>query len=457
MSTVRTRIAPSPTGLFHLGTARAALFNYLYARRNGGQFILRIEDTDKERSKPEYEKDIVDGLHWLGISYDEGPIRQSERAELYKKYIHQLLEEGKAGWCDVRDNPGEKGVPAAHWCENHGGFNAEGKGIIRFKVPRNRSIAFSDIIRDDVRFDSNLLGDFSIAKDADTALYNLAVVIDDELMKISHVIRGEDHISNTPKQMLLIEALGFSQPQYAHLPLILGPDRSKLSKRHGAESLNEFREEGYLPEAMVNFMALLGWNPGDEREFFALADLEKEFALERVQKGGAVFNREKLDSINAYYIRQKSPQELAELSKPYAEKAGIDVSNKDLFMKAIVLEQPRLKKLSEIAERVAFFFKVPQYESALLAWKGQSPDETKRALESALRILDGREDISKEHLEQVFFAEAEGNFSSKGELLWPVRVALSGQKASPGPFEIIEALGIDESRNRIRQAIVILS
>ena len=323
MSSIRVRIAPSPTGPLHIGTARTALFNYLFAKKFGGHFILRIEDTDLERSDKKYEKDIFEGLAWLGIDADEGPAgattnnrqpttdnnygpyRQSERLATYRPYLEKLLNEGSAFYCfhSEKELEAEKKMlmtdkkPLMHWCEFRDLSFADAKKklgqshIIRFKTSHGQKIVFTDLIRGELSFDSDLIGDFSIAKDIDVPLYNFAVVIDDFEMKISHVIRGEDHISNTPKQLLLIEALGFNKPEYAHLPLILGTDRSKLSKRHGATSVNEYQKD-YLPEALFNFMALLGWNPGDEREIFSKEELVKEFSLEKIHKAGAIFNLE---------------------------------------------------------------------------------------------------------------------------------------------------------------------
>ena len=304
---VRVRIAPSPTGNFHFGTARTALFNFLFAKKEGGKFILRIEDTDLERSDEKYTKDIIEQLQWLGIQWDEGPYRQSERLSIYEKYLKQLLDQGNAYYCfcteeqleQQREEDKNKGVtPIYHGtCRS---VSAEEvtrrhetgeRSVIRSRVPDlTGSIKFHDLIRGDVAFDAALIGDTVIAKDVRTPLYNFAVVVDDYEMKISHVIRGEDHISNTPKQIMLQQALGFSQPQYAHLPLILNPDRTKMSKRAGPTAIAEYRQLGYLPEALINFMAFLGWNPKTEQDFFSLDELVKAFSLEGVGKGGAVFN-----------------------------------------------------------------------------------------------------------------------------------------------------------------------
>ena len=312
MAGPRVRIAPSPTGPFHIGTARTALFNYLFAKKYNGIFILRMEDTDIERSKKEWEEDIIEGLKWLGLMWDEGPLpdgegyignygpyRQSERQEIYKKYIQKLLDEGKAYYCFCSPEELEAkrqyfmsiGQPPRYngKCRNLSEkevkeyLEAKKPYVIRFKNP-NKKVVFDDLIHGKIESDSSEFGDIVIAKDQTTPLYNLAAVIDDFEMKITHVIRGEDHIPNTPKQILLYEALELKPPKFAHLPLILGPDRSKLSKRHGAVALREYRKEGFLPEALINFMAFLGWNPGKEREIYSLNSLIKEFSLARCQK-----------------------------------------------------------------------------------------------------------------------------------------------------------------------------
>jgi len=347
MSTPRVRFPPSPTGLLHIGNVRTALFNYLFAKKYGGAFVLRIEDTDRERSKKEYEEDIFEALRWLGLDADEGPeqgglygpYRQSERTAIYQKYLTQLLANGKAFYCFHTEAELEKEgerlfaakQPPIHPCEYRDLGIAEAEKmkeakpdhIIRFKTPLGRTVVFRDLIRGDVSFASDLIGDFSIAKSMDEPLYHFAVVADDYEMQISHVIRGEDHIANTPKHILLAEALGFPAPAYAHLPLILGPDRSKLSKRHTATSLREYRAAGYLPEALINFLVLLGWNPGGDREIFSKEELIREFSLEKVQKSGAVFDVAKLNWMNGEYIRKKSVAELAGLCRPYLDTAGL--------------------------------------------------------------------------------------------------------------------------------------
>lgn len=517
---VRVRIAPSPTGFLHIGLARTALFNYLFAKGRNGSFILRIEDTDIERSKPEYEKDILESLKWLGIEWDEGPdiggkygpYRQSQRLNIYAKYLEKLISEDKAYYCfcseedlevqrqyqlSIGEAPRYSGKCANLSKEEVKKLISEGKpSVIRFRVP-SKKIQFEDLIRGRLEFDTSLMGDIVIAKDLTTPLYNFAVVIDDFEMKISHVIRGEDHISNTPKQILFQEALGLPQQIYAHLPLILGADRTKLSKRHGAVAISEYKKQGYLPEAIVNFIAFLGWNPGTEREIYSLPSLVKEFSLERVQKGGAVFNIKRLDFLNGFYIRQRSIEKLTELCIPYLVKNGLIIplwgkKEKELIpgvvippteitdyqvvetkekidfeqlKKIISLYQERLKKLSEIVELTDFFFKEKlEYDKSLLKWKEMQDFEIKNSLETLEKIFDRikQGNWTKENLENEIMPEAERvgpapqkigyGVKDRGYLLWPLRVALTGKEASAGPFEVAEILGKEKSLKRIKEA-----
>ncbi len=520
---VRTRFAPSPTGPIHMGNMRSALFNYLFAKREKGIFILRIEDTDKERSRPEWGKDILENLQWLGLQWNEGPIadaqiqnskfkiqnykgaygpyRQSERTEIYKKYLSQLLEQGKAYYCFCKPEeleaqrqyqlsngraPKYVGTCRNLTKEQQAQHLKEGKpATIRFVV-EPKIVTFHDLIRGEVKFDTNLIGDIVIARTLESPLYNFSVVVDDFEMKITHVIRGEDHIANTPKQTLLQEALGLPPVQYAHLPLLLGSDRTKLSKRHGDNSVTRFYKEGYLPEAVVNFLALLGWNPGDNREIFSLEELVEEFSLERIQKGGAVFNVQRLDWINGFYIRKKSLRDLtqlcisffikeglvAPLSKdqeqlPYLLEQGRGVVQNDFVISQtkelidvatleniVGLYQERLKKISEITELTDFFFKKQlEYPAQLLSWKNAPEEKTLEALKK-LEILfsQAREgEWQKEHLQATIMPEAEKE-TNRGYLLWPLRVALTGKQASAGPFEIAEVLGKEKTLQRIKEA-----
>lgn len=462
---VRTRFAPSPTGFLHIGGARSALFNYLFAKQHQGAFVLRIDDTDKERSKPEYEKDILESFEWLKIPYDEGPIRQSDRLDIYENYLKKLLKEKKAYYCFCSEDELEarrqdqlsRGEAPRYSgrCSKLSGTEVEenlkeGKpSVIRFAV-EPKKIKFKDIIRREVEFDMELSGDIVIAKTLTNPLYNFTSVVDDFEMKISHVIRGEEHLSNTPKQILLQEALEFNRPEYAHLPLILATDRSKMSKRQGDVAVSDYKKDGYLPEAIINFIAFLGWNPGGEREIYSLASLVKEFSLDRVQKGGAVFNVQRLDYLNGFYIRQKSIEKLAELCLPYLP-ADADIEQ---ARKIVAIHQERLKKLSEIAELTDFFFQDRLvYDRGLLQWKNMSDKELNDSLAFLEKILSGikENDWTKENLEDILLPEAE-KIGDRGRLLWPMRVALSGKKASAGPFEIAGVLGKEKTLERLKQA-----
>jgi glutamyl-tRNA synthetase len=460
---IRVRIAPSPTGYLHIGTARTALFNWLFARHNGGKFILRIEDTDLERSEKKYEDDILEGLKWLGLNWDEKVYRQSERIPVYSKYIQKLLDKGRAFWCHHTEEELEKErqeqldskTISRHVCkykfQDASSEIQEGGGIIRLAVDENsdRKIVFDDIIRGRVEFEERLLGDFSIAKDVETPLYNFAVVVDDHEMKISHIIRGEDHIANTPKQILVQEALGFGQPQYAHLPLILGKDRSKLSKRHGAVSLGEYQKQGYLPEAMFNFLALLGFTPPEDKEILSREELIDVFDLAKVHKSGAVFDTQKLDWMNGEYIKNLSDKELAGkiLEIP---NLNFQISKKELT-KVIPLARERMKKLSDISE-FDFFFREPEYQKELLLWKDKGFDEVKNSLSEVEKIIEGLGTSDKNKLRQAL-DELGQKLGDRGLAYWPLRVALTGREASPDPVDIAGVLGKEKTLERVEKAV----
>lgn len=471
---VRVRIPPSPTGPLHIGTARMALFNWFFARKNNGKIVFRPEDTDKERSKLEYEKDIVDGLKWLGIDWDEGPdvggpyepYRQSERENIYEKYINKLLDEEKAYYCFCSKEELEQDREAmlsqglvpkySGKCKKLDRKISQKKvsegesAVIRLKIPEV-VVEFSDIIRGKISFDMSLVGDIIIAKDTKTALYALAGVIDDYEMKITHVIRGEDIISSTPRQIVMQKALGFEEVKYAHLPLVLAPDRSKLSKRHLETSLNDYRRQGYLPDAVINFIAFLGWHPQDEREILSREDFLKEFDLKRVQKAGAVFNIDKLEWLNSQYIKNYP-----------IEKLIIELENfipqdwkkkKDLLIKILKVEKERMKNLAEFKDIADLFFNLPDYKKNILAWKDMPEESVKNNLKLLIdeikKISDT--DFNKKELEKVLMPLTE--VWGRGELLWPLRAALSGKIASPGPFDIMDVLGKEETLKRIEIAI----
>lgn len=485
IKSVRVRMAPSPTGPLHIGTARTALFNYLFAKKFGGKFILRIEDTDQERSKPEWEKGIIDGLLWLGIEWDEGPdkggefgpYRQSERKHIYQKYLGKLLKEKSAYWCFCSEQEIEAykqerlsiGKPPIFNCscwelpekEIEEKLQENTPAVIRFKIP-HQEVVFDDLLRGKISYDSSLFDDMVIAKNTNEPLYNLACVIDDWEMKITHVIRGEDHISNTPKQILLAKALVLESPRFLHLPLILGPDRTKLSKRHGATtSIAEYQKQGYLPEALVNFIAFLGWNPGDNQEVFSLDSLTKEFSVEKIQKSGAIFNSQKLDWFNGYFIRQKPLPELTKLCLPYLIDSGLVEKGKEStekISKMVALYHERLKKLSEIPELIDFFFKENlDYTKELLSWKGAGDSEITTNLDILLNVVSNISEANwtKEKLNEEIMPKAE-KLENRGEMLWPFRVALTGKQASAGPFEIAEVLGKEKTIERIKRAMAIL-
>jgi glutamyl-tRNA synthetase len=440
MSGVITRFPPSPTGFFHIGSARTALFNYLYTTHEKGTMFFRFEDTDRERSKKEFEEDIFESLQWLGISYTlPSIVRQSERTDVYKKHFSTLVEKGLAYEAEEsKDNPGKK--------------------VIRFKNP-NTKITFTDLIRGEVTFDTTELGEFVIARSMDEPLYHLAVVIDDHEMGVTHVIRGEDHISNTPRQILILEALGFSRPLYAHIPLILAPDKTKLSKRHGATSINEYRAQGFLPEAIVNYLALLGWNPGDEQEVFTLAELCTAFSFDKVQKSGAVFDIEKLKWFNHEHIKRLSDGEFKNRLIAFMEGRGDAIS--EITDGLVPLIKERSQTFVEAADSLANDFEFlatdPTCTPELLL-KGAKADAATAAsnLEKAIALLDAlnTNGFSAENVKEAVFPFA--TEAGRSAVLWPMRVALSGKEKSPDPFTLGGLLGKDKTLKRLRAAVAVL-
>lgn len=470
---IRVRMAPSPTGFLHVGTARAALFNWLFARHHNGTFILRIEDTDWERSKPEFEKSVTEGLEWLGLKWDEFH-RQSERTDIYEKYLKKLLESGKAFWCyhTVEELEKEKEGQVAkkeaprHVCsykyesEKRKAESEKESGIIRLAVDENstRIIHFEDIVRGHIEFEQKVIGDLSLAKNESTPLYNFAVVVDDHEMKISHVIRGEDHIANTPKQILIAEALEVALPEFAHLPLILGPDRSKLSKRHGATMLDEYRQLGYLSEALVNFLALLGWTPEGGREVLTKNELIERFSLEKVHKAGALFDLKKLNWLNGQYLKTENDVSLAKLAQPFIEK-HFGPQSSEMAEKLASLFRERLEYLDQVKD-FHYFFKAPEYSTELLVWKKSDQAGAKKSLTLSLEAL-------KPEVEWQIFDEpyirtkldklAEEHFAGdRGAVYWPLRAALSGEKFSPDPVSIMKLLTKEEVFSRIKKALKML-
>ncbi|HEY4496664.1 MAG TPA: glutamate--tRNA ligase [Candidatus Paceibacterota bacterium] len=456
---IRVRFAPSPTGPLHVGGARTALFNWLFARSKGGKFILRIEDTDRERSKKEFEESIVTGLEWLGLTWDEF-YRQSERSDIYRDYLLKLIQSGEAYYCfcTKEDLEAEKTAMKADGlspkysgrCRSISKEEAKSrvekeKSVIRFVVPE-KEVSFNDLIKGDIKFNTSLIGDIVIAKSLDQPLFNFAVVVDDGLMEITHVIRGEDHIPNTPKQILIAEALGFDIPRFGHMPLILNTDRSKMSKRFADVAMSDYIRAGYLKDAMMNFLAFLGWHPKEEKEIMTRQELVDEFSLERMQKAGAVFNIEKLDWMNGYYINKLSDEDFIIYASNFVP------SGWKLNPEIAASVKSRIKKFNELRDLIDFYFELPDYDTTLLRWK-ESPlsmaREGLREIASRIEVV-GDNNFNKDYLEKTLLEAVPKD--KRGDFFWPLRVSLSGKKTSPPPFEIMGIIGRTESLNRIKIA-----
>ncbi len=438
-----TRFAPSPTGYLTLGNYRTALFSYLYAKQHGGKFILRIEDTDKERNKEEYAEDILESSAWLGLEFD-GVYKQSERVTKHREYLQQLIDSGHAYISQEKVDPNPSDGQEKKEMRSE---------VIRFKNP-NKDVTFTDLVRGDITFNTEDLKDFVIAKSLDEPLFHLAVVADDFDMGITHVIRGEDHISNTPRQILIQEALGAPIPTYAHLPLILATDRSKLSKRNGAVSIREMKAQGYLPEALVNFMALMGWNPGTDKEIYTLKELMEDFDLAKIQKGGAVFNQEKLNWVNKQHLNQLTDIQKYDLIKQHAGQIDEDRlkrATETIFERIETLEE--LRKAFQERE-FSYLEDMISYEQEMLLWKKEpSKEKTVERLSRVTELVTEQlsETPTQEEAKEALWAYAEQE--GKGEVLWPTRVALSGKQKSPDPFTLIAILGKKESLKRLKVAV----
>jgi glutamyl-tRNA synthetase len=457
--TVRTRFAPSPTGYLHIGGARTALFNWLFARHHKGQFVLRIEDTDVLRSTPESMAAILDGMKWLGLDWDEGPFFQSQRFEIYREHTERLLKKGLAYrcWCTPKEL-GERrkaalaeGRPPGYdrRCRERTDV-PEGPYAIRFKVPYGET-TFHDIVKGEISFDRKEIEDFVMLRSDGTPTYNLCVVVDDSTMEINYVIRGDDHITNTPKQILLYGALGSQVPRFAHLPMILGPDRTRLSKRHGATSVMAYRDMGYLPHALVNYLARLGWSYGDQ-EIFGLDELIEKFSLEAVGKSSGVFNPEKLLWLNHHYIKVSPPERLVEPLLPFVESLGYRAADKKGMPAIIRTLQERSRTLKEMAEAGLFYFK-EEWEYDEKAAKKFLTSEKVEIFEVLVEKLSGLEPFTEGKVEEVFNAILKEKGLKLGKLAQPVRVALTGGPVSPGIFETIEALGRAKTVKRLKKAL----
>lgn len=444
---VKVRIAPSPTGFMHIGTAQSALYNWLFARKNNGQFLLRIEDTDKERSTKEYVDIILNSLEWLDLKRDAEPVIQSKNLPRHREMLEKLLTEDKAFYChhtkeemegERKEQEAQKQAPL-HVCSHKGGPRGkETGGIIRLAVNGNseRIISFQDQIRGEVKFKESLLGDFSIARAIDDPLYHFAVVVDDIDMEITHVLRGEDHISNTPKQLLIYEALGKNPPLFAHLPLILAPDKSKLSKRNGAVSVIDYKKD-YLPEALVNFLGTLSYT--FSKEIISKEEMVKEFELGSVHKSGAVFDIKKLNWINSQYIKHLNTETFKQLT-----------NLAELSDEAVPLITERLEKLSDV-QNFEYLWKEPQYDKELLKWKKSDLERSVGTLAEVGQIIESFDFKDRDELRKIL-DDFSNKIGDRGLAYWPLRVALTGKEKSPDPVDVAFAIGKEKTLKRIENA-----
>jgi len=464
---IRVRFAPSPTGHLHIGGARTALFNWLFARNLGGKFILRIEDTDRSRSTDEYIDSIMEGMKWLGLDWDEGPYRQTDRFDTYRQHIDRLLDEGKAYRCyctaeeleQRRKEAMDRGLSPKYdgRCRDLKD-KPEGKPFsVRFKMPQMGNIVVEDMIKGNITFDNEQLDDLIIMRSDGTPTYNFVVVVDDVDMNVTHVIRGDDHINNTPKQIHICRALGHEVPKFGHLPMILGSDKSRLSKRHGATSVIAYRDEGFLPQALVNYLVRLGWSYGDQ-EVFSREELVKYFSFENVGKSAAVFNPEKLLWLNAEYIKTTLPSELAGLVVPFLVKNGAIAEGSDPDMdylsRAVATLVERARTLVELADKLRFYL----IDDGRIEFDPKAKgkflnDTTKPYLEDLHAGLASREKFSHDELEAAFNIVMEKHDVKLGKVAQPVRVALTGGTESPGIFEVLEVMGKERSLKRLKRAI----
>ncbi len=478
-SQVRVRFAPSPTGYLHVGGLRTALYNFLFARKNYGKFILRIEDTDRSRYVEGAVENLIAALHWAGLHYDEGPdiggpfapYMQSKRLDLYNNYAQQLISQGKAYYCfctperleALRHEQQKLKLPQAKYdkqCLNLTATQIQEnleKGIpkvIRLNVEPGKKIEFNDVIREHVEFDSNNVDDQVLIKSDGYPTYHLANVVDDHLMQITHVIRGEEWLSSTPKHVLLYDAFGWERPVFAHLPLLLNPDRSKLSKRQGDVAVEDYRDKGYLKEALINFVALLGWNAGDDKEFYYIDELVAKFSLERVNKSGAVFDLQKLNWLNAEHLRKKSDEEILSLLKnelSNSEFKDYQISDEKLISIIHAMKE-RVTFVKDFIYSCKYFYEAPtEYEQKAIEknWKEDTPKHLLKLKSEFEKLVNP----TKEDFEMALNKVAEELNISKGKLIHPLRLAVSGQSIGPGMFELLFTLGKDEVVKRIDSAI----
>jgi glutamyl-tRNA synthetase len=440
---MRVRFPPSPTGALHIGNARTALYNWLLARGQGGQRVLRIEDTYRERSTPENVQTIFDALEWLGIDWDEGPIYQSANADRHAEVVQQLVDAGHA----YRSTAGPDDVKA--FKEQHGnrGFRGEdeGAGATRLRVPDEGTTAVTDIIRGETEFENALLDDLVIARADGTPVYHLAVVVDDADAGITHVVRGADHYSNTPKQILIQKAMGAETPIYAHLPLLHGPDGKKLSKRHGAASVQDLREAGYLPEAVLNYLALLGWGYDETTEFHSVEELQQRFSLERVSKSPAVFDENKLRYMNGRYLRSLDVGDLTARLERLTGRSGL--------RPAVEISQDKISTLTEFWPLTHFFFEGPVDDPAARERVLEAPGGREALMQARSALADVPEPWTEENVQVALDAAAERLGVKRKQVFQPLRVALTGTTVSPGIFETVALLGRDETLARVDHAL----
>ena len=465
MSDLRVRFAPSPTGYLHVGGARTALFNWLLARKLGGAFILRIEDTDVERSTQASIDAILQAMEWLGLNWDEGPFYQTDNFDLYRSYVQKLLEAGNAYKCFCtaeeleakREQAMKEGRKPKYdgTCRERDGQPADRPFVVRFRAPQAGEVAFDDLIKGRIAFPAEELDDLIIQRSDGTPTYNFCVVIDDAIMKITTVIRGDDHVNNTPRQIQLYEALGFPVPRFAHVPMILGGDKARLSKRHGATSVMAYRDMGFLPEALINYLVRLGWSHGDD-EIFSREEMIQKFDINSIGRSASVFNTDKLLWLNAHYIKNGDPARLAGLLAPHLTKRGIDPQGGPEVAAVVRTLQERAQTLEEMAERAVFYFKAPEsYDEAALA---KFDKEHLRAVFDAVADrLAAAGAATAAEIDALFKEICADKGWKMGQVGQPVRIALSGGTQAPGIGEIVVTLGIGETVKRIARACEIVA
>jgi glutamyl-tRNA synthetase len=462
---IKTRFAPSPTGHLHIGGARTALFNWLFARSRGGSFVLRIEDTDRTRSTEEYIESIVESMRWLGLDWDEGPFRQTERLDIYRKHIDGLIEKGLAYHCyctpdeleERRNEAQKKGLPLGYdrRCRDLKEALPGRTPSVRFKMPLMGQVAVEDMVKGKVTFENEQLDDLIIMRSDGTPTYNFVVVVDDVEMGITHVIRGDDHLNNTPKQIHIYKALGYDMPVFAHLPMILGQDKARLSKRHGAASVIAYRDAGYLPGALVNYLVRLGWSHGDQ-EVFSREELLEYFSFKNVGKSAAVFNPEKLLWLNGEYIKSAPPEKLGELARPFLLKDGAIEEGAELDSEwlsgAIRTLVERCRSLVELANALRYYI-LEHVEPETKAREKFLNQKNLENLKEVYNMLEAVDDFGAESLQAAFKSLMERLGVKLGALAQPVRVALTGKTESPGIFEVLEVIGKEKALKRLRKAI----